>query len=230
MLRPHRRPARRDWRCALAEHAAGGDRQRRFRAGLSRPGHRHRQARRRAARARAAPPDRHLRSGRELLGRALRRRCPGAASRAIHARGRVPLLVGGTMLYFRALLPGLRALPQACAGAARGARCTRGARGLAGAARGARAARPGRPRRASSPHDGQRIQRALEVCLHHRRSRSRSCSAPRSARSRTGRCALGARARPIARNCTQRLAAALRRHDGRRLSRRSQAAARRAAT
>ena len=32
---------------------------------------------------------------------------------AIHARGRVPLLVGGTMLYFRALLHGLAPLPQA---------------------------------------------------------------------------------------------------------------------
>src|SRR6267378_2677301 len=33
--------------------------------------------------------------------------------RDIHARGRVPLLVGGTMLYLRALLRGLAALPQA---------------------------------------------------------------------------------------------------------------------
>lgn len=35
------------------------------------------------------------------------------AIRAIHARGRVPLLVGGTMLYFRALLDGLNTLPPA---------------------------------------------------------------------------------------------------------------------
>src|SRR6202040_4483716 len=33
--------------------------------------------------------------------------------RDIHARGRVPLLVGGTMLYLRSLLHGLAALPQA---------------------------------------------------------------------------------------------------------------------
>ena len=33
---------------------------------------------------------------------------------AITARGRVPLLVGGTMLYFKALLEGLAELPQAC--------------------------------------------------------------------------------------------------------------------
>jgi tRNA dimethylallyltransferase len=36
-----------------------------------------------------------------------------AAIEAIHARGRVPLLVGGTMLYLRALLHGLAPLPQA---------------------------------------------------------------------------------------------------------------------
>src|SRR6266702_6794256 len=36
-----------------------------------------------------------------------------AAIRQIHARGRVPLLVGGTMLYLRALLHGLAPLPQA---------------------------------------------------------------------------------------------------------------------
>jgi len=36
-----------------------------------------------------------------------------AAIEAIHARGRLPLLVGGTMLYFRALREGLSNLPQA---------------------------------------------------------------------------------------------------------------------
>jgi len=36
-----------------------------------------------------------------------------AALRAIHARGRVPLVVGGTMLYLRALLVGMAPLPQA---------------------------------------------------------------------------------------------------------------------
>src|SRR5215469_7875884 len=35
--------------------------------------------------------------------------------RAVHARRRVPLLVGGTMLYLRALLHGLAPLPQASA-------------------------------------------------------------------------------------------------------------------
>ena len=33
---------------------------------------------------------------------------------AIHARGKLPLLVGGTMLYFKALLEGLAELPVAC--------------------------------------------------------------------------------------------------------------------
>jgi tRNA dimethylallyltransferase len=36
-----------------------------------------------------------------------------AAIQAIHARGKVPLLVGGTMLYLRALLHGLAQLPEA---------------------------------------------------------------------------------------------------------------------
>jgi tRNA dimethylallyltransferase len=38
-----------------------------------------------------------------------------ACIRAIHGRGRVPLLVGGTMLYLRALIEGLAPLPQASA-------------------------------------------------------------------------------------------------------------------
>ena len=37
-----------------------------------------------------------------------------AAMADINARGKVPLLVGGTMLYFKALLEGLADLPQAC--------------------------------------------------------------------------------------------------------------------
>ena len=36
-----------------------------------------------------------------------------AAIEAIHARGKVPLLVGGTMLYLRALMHGLAQLPEA---------------------------------------------------------------------------------------------------------------------
>jgi tRNA dimethylallyltransferase len=83
--------------------------------------------------------------------------------RAIHARRRVPLLVGGTMLYFRALLHGLAPLPQASA--ERRAQID------------ARAANEGWPALHAelatldplaagriSPNDSQRVQRALEVC------------------------------------------------------------------
>ncbi len=64
-----------------------------------------------------------------------------AAIAAIRARGRVPLLVGGTMLYFKALPEGLSALPAADP-ALRARLDARAARGrLAGAARRARARR-----------------------------------------------------------------------------------------
>lgn len=83
--------------------------------------------------------------------------------RAIHARQRVPLLVGGTMLYLRALLRGLAPLPQAAPEL----------RTLLDA----RAAQLGWPALHAqlreldpqaagriAPTDSQRIQRALEVC------------------------------------------------------------------
>ena len=87
-----------------------------------------------------------------------------AAIAAAHARDRVPLLVGGTMLYLRALLKGLAPLPQASA--------------QLRAEIDARAARSGWPALHDelarldaaaaariNPNDSQRIQRALEVCL-----------------------------------------------------------------
>lgn len=83
---------------------------------------------------------------------------------AIHARGRLPLLVGGTMLYFRVLQRGLAHLPTADPGLR--------------AALAARAAAEGWPALHAelhrvdpvaaariAPQDAQRIQRALEV--HH---------------------------------------------------------------
>jgi tRNA dimethylallyltransferase len=83
---------------------------------------------------------------------------------AVHARRRVPLLVGGTMLYLRALLRGLAPLPQASAELRREID-----------ARAARAGWPALhcelsqldPEAAAriNPNDSQRIQRALEVCL-----------------------------------------------------------------
>jgi tRNA dimethylallyltransferase len=82
---------------------------------------------------------------------------------AIHARGRAPLLVGGTMLYLRSLLDGLAALPEACPELRRELD--------------ERAARAGWPALHAelarldpeaaariAPNDAQRIQRALEVC------------------------------------------------------------------
>ena len=80
----------------------------------------------------------------------------------IHARGRVPLLVGGTMLYFKALFEGLDALPPADPAVRRQIE--------------ERAARDGWPALHAelarvdpvtavrlAPADSQRIQRALEV-------------------------------------------------------------------
>jgi tRNA dimethylallyltransferase len=83
---------------------------------------------------------------------------------ATHARRRVPLLVGGTMLYLRALLKGLAPLPQASVELRREID--------------ERAARSGWPKLHGelarldpeaaariNPNDSQRIQRALEVCI-----------------------------------------------------------------
>jgi tRNA dimethylallyltransferase len=85
-----------------------------------------------------------------------------AAVAAIRNRGHIPLLVGGTMLYFKALLEGLSALPQADPAAR--------------AVLDARAAVEGWPALHAelarvdpvaaarlAPNDAQRIQRALEV-------------------------------------------------------------------
>jgi tRNA dimethylallyltransferase len=85
-----------------------------------------------------------------------------AALRAICARGRIPLLAGGTMLYFRALLTGIAPLPRASA-ALRAELDARGERegwavlhGELGRVDPVAAAR-------IHPNDPQRIQRALEV-------------------------------------------------------------------
>lgn len=80
----------------------------------------------------------------------------------IHTRGRVALLVGGTMLYYRALLEGLDDLPQA--DAALRTRIDTQAQLAGWPAMHAELARidPSSAQRLS-PQDGQRIQRALEV-------------------------------------------------------------------
>lgn len=81
---------------------------------------------------------------------------------AIHASGRVPLLVGGTMLYFRALLEGLSKLPEA--DPAIRARLEREASRSGWPALHQRLAEldPSAAARID-PNDPQRIQRALEV-------------------------------------------------------------------
>jgi len=85
-----------------------------------------------------------------------------AAIEAIHARGALPLLVGGTMLYLRALRDGLAAMPPASPQIRREIDALAAARGWAvvhaelervDAAAAARIA----------PQDAQRLQRALEV-------------------------------------------------------------------
>jgi tRNA dimethylallyltransferase len=84
------------------------------------------------------------------------------AMAAVRARGRVPLLVGGTMMYFRALLRGLAELPEADA-------TLRAELDAAAAARGWPALHAELavvdPEAAARirPGDSQRIQRALEV-------------------------------------------------------------------
>jgi tRNA dimethylallyltransferase len=103
-----------------------------------------------------------------------------AVVQGILARGRVPLLVGGTMLYYRALAQGIDALPAADP-------TLRGAIDAEARARGwpalhAELARldPATARRLK-PTDAQRIQRALEVCRASGRPLSALHSAPRAA-------------------------------------------------
>ncbi|MFA5914962.1 MAG: tRNA (adenosine(37)-N6)-dimethylallyltransferase MiaA [Burkholderiales bacterium] len=82
--------------------------------------------------------------------------------REIAARGRMPLLAGGTMLYFKALREGLSNLPQADAAVRAAIEAEAGQRGWP--ALHAELARIDAPTAARiKPGDAQRIQRALEV-------------------------------------------------------------------
>lgn len=82
----------------------------------------------------------------------------------ISARGRMPLIVGGTMMYFHALVNGLNDLPQADAGVRAQLQAQKAEQGIEGLYRrlcevdAATAAR-------LKPGDTQRIERALEVFL-----------------------------------------------------------------
>jgi tRNA dimethylallyltransferase len=84
------------------------------------------------------------------------------AIRDIAARGRLPLLVGGTLLYLRALRDGLAALPRADA-AVRARLDTEAARAGLGALHARLAAVDPEAAARIAPTDRQRIQRALEV-------------------------------------------------------------------
>jgi len=83
-------------------------------------------------------------------------------SAQITARGRMPLLVGGTMLYYRALFRGIAELPTADAGL-RASIDARAAREGWPALHAELAARDPAAAQRIHPHDAQRIQRALEV-------------------------------------------------------------------
>lgn len=80
----------------------------------------------------------------------------------IAGRGRLPLLVGGTMLYFKALMHGMDDMPRADAAVREGIEAR--ARALGWPALHAELAQVDAPTAARlSPNDSQRIQRALEV-------------------------------------------------------------------
>lgn len=81
----------------------------------------------------------------------------------IHARHRVPLLVGGTMLYVRALLHGLAPLPAAAPELRRELDARAAERGWPALHAELGRLDPAAAARIAS-HDRQRIQRALEVC------------------------------------------------------------------
>jgi tRNA dimethylallyltransferase len=81
---------------------------------------------------------------------------------SIHRRGRIPLLVGGTMLYFKALLEGLASLPQADPVVRQRLFDQAGAEGWEALHRRLQEIDPVSALRIH-PNDPQRLQRALEV-------------------------------------------------------------------
>lgn len=80
----------------------------------------------------------------------------------ITARGKVPLLVGGTMLYFKALLEGLAELPQACPETRLGIDAQAAALGWPAVHAELAKVDPETAARLQ-PTDSQRVQRALEI-------------------------------------------------------------------
>ena len=137
----------------------------------------------------------------------------------IEARGRVPLLVGGTMLYLRALIGGIATLPQGSdADPRRASMPTPHAIGWP-ALHARLAAVDAVAAARIHPNDAQRIQRALEVFTRRPASRSRSCR--RATRSPLAREFVVRRADPAGPRAAARGArAALRSDDGRGAARR----------
>jgi len=86
----------------------------------------------------------------------------GRALAEVVAAGRIPLLVGGTMLYFRALQQGLSRLPEADGAVRARLAGEASAEGWVALHRRLAAVDPAAARRIH-PNDSQRIQRALEV-------------------------------------------------------------------
>jgi len=82
---------------------------------------------------------------------------------AIRARGRVPLLAGGTMLYYKALRDGLDDLPQADPALRAELEARAAQRGWPALHAELAALDPATAARLA-PNDSQRIQRALEIC------------------------------------------------------------------
>ena len=80
----------------------------------------------------------------------------------ITARGKIPLLVGGTMLYFKSLLDGLAELPQACPETRASIDAQASAEGWPAVHAELAKVDPETATRLH-PGDAQRIQRALEV-------------------------------------------------------------------
>jgi tRNA dimethylallyltransferase len=87
--------------------------------------------------------------------------CVGAIMEIL-ARGKIPLLVGGTMLYYKALAQGIDALPQADPGLRAGIDARAARHGWAALHAELARVDPATAARLS-PNDAQRIQRALEV-------------------------------------------------------------------
>jgi tRNA dimethylallyltransferase len=85
-----------------------------------------------------------------------------AAAREILSRGKIPLVVGGTMLYYRALVGGLDALPQADAQVRAEINAEAASRGWPALHAELERVDPKSARRIAAG-DTQRIQRALEV-------------------------------------------------------------------